>query len=243
MAVSVAGKISEVISRLEREPRQRTPTRMLARPTPGHADVHQEEPNSDWGDCCGQSSPHLGPLSGQGAHPQLPALRLPPEPASQSFFKLFLSLWVSLGMSGTWQQFAPAVTVEQARDGAVIHMMPDARLERLSRSLPSSRSRRPQPGQRTGRGTALLLPLSDTDADDLPCLASPRPRPPGGCTSRSHHAPSLWRPHSVVQSPPPSAAPPSRDVLLHCTCDSCHTFPSSVLRRRLSYPITACGLV
>jgi hypothetical protein len=48
-------------------------------------------------------------------------LRLPLQPAVQSFFKLRLSLWVSLGMPGAWHQFAPAMTIEQAINRAVIH--------------------------------------------------------------------------------------------------------------------------
>ncbi len=53
-------------------------------------------------------------------------MRLPLEPALQSFFKLLLNVWVSLGMPGTRHELAPAVTVEQAVDRAVIHMLSDS---------------------------------------------------------------------------------------------------------------------
>jgi hypothetical protein len=43
----------------------------------------------------------------------------------QSFFKLLLDFFVRLGMSGPWHQFAPAMTMKQAVNRAIIDRVPD----------------------------------------------------------------------------------------------------------------------
>jgi hypothetical protein len=56
-------------------------------------------------------------------------LRPPPEPASQSFFKLLLRFFARLGMSGARHQFPPAMAIQQAVNRAVIDLVSDSCLK------------------------------------------------------------------------------------------------------------------
>src|SRR6266566_2098306 len=54
---------------------------------------------------------------------------MPLEPPAQSFFKSGLFFWIGFGMTWTWHELAPAVTIQQAIDARDMHLMLDLRFK------------------------------------------------------------------------------------------------------------------
>ena len=87
-------------------------------------------------------------------------------------------------MPGARHEFAPAMTIEQAINGAVIHRVSDTGLK----GAPDLCRRRDlaglSPGKERSEELLLFFSASDTHADALPCLAFLRLPVPSDCRSR-----------------------------------------------------------
>ena len=51
------------------------------------------------------------------------------EPPAQSFFKSSLFFWIGFGMTWTWHELAPAVTIQQTIDTRDMHLMLNLRFK------------------------------------------------------------------------------------------------------------------